>query len=38
MLMTLIKNEFIKEKRKLNISFSKSGNIYYTPRILLPTN
>ncbi|MPL91658.1 hypothetical protein SDC9_37734 [bioreactor metagenome] len=26
----------MEEKRELNISFSKSGNGYYTPRISLP--
>lgn len=28
----------MEEKRELNISFSKSGNGYYTPRISLPPN
>ena len=28
----------MEEKRELNISFSKSGNGYYTPRISLPAN
>ncbi|MCC3870400.1 AbrB/MazE/SpoVT family DNA-binding domain-containing protein [Terrisporobacter mayombei] len=28
----------MEEKRDLNISFGKSGNGYYTPRITLPIN
>ena len=28
----------MEKKRELNISFSKSGNGYYTPRISLPAN